>query len=81
MKQCVKIGFVTSVVVFACIYTKAVQAKYKYAVAPNSNKYHYPSCRWAQKSGSRNLETFHSAKDALAAGYIPCKICKPPIKD
>jgi hypothetical protein len=91
MNRYIKIGFVTSVVVFVCIYTKAVaakygyavapKAKYKYAAAPKSNKYHYPSCRWVQKFGSRNLEPFISAKDALAAGYIPCKVCKPPIEE
>jgi methylphosphotriester-DNA--protein-cysteine methyltransferase len=81
MKGLMKIGFVTSVFLFAYIYAKAVQAKYRYAVAPNSNKYHYPSCRWVKKSGSANLETFDSVKDSLAAGYVPCKVCKPPVKD
>ncbi|MGA2468281.1 MAG: Ada metal-binding domain-containing protein [Thermodesulfobacteriota bacterium] len=25
--------------------------------------------------------TFKSAKEALKAGYVPCKVCKPPMKD
>lgn len=77
----VKIGFMTSVVLFACMYAKAVGAKYKYAVTPNSNKYHYLSCRFARRFGTGNLKTFLSAKDALAAGHIPCKVCRPPEKD
>jgi len=44
----------------------------------NSNKYHYPSCRWAQKINSKNLVVFKSPGEAIKAGYVPCKICKPP---
>jgi methylphosphotriester-DNA--protein-cysteine methyltransferase len=28
-----------------------------------------------------NLVTFKSAKEAKGAGYVPCKVCKPPMKD
>jgi len=91
MNRLLKIGFGTSAILFAYGYTKAVaakdkdpvapKAKYKYAVAPKSNKYHDPSCRWVPQFGSGDLKTFLAAKDALAAGYIPCKVCKPPIND
>jgi len=81
MKGYIKIVFATSVVLFAFIYTKAVAAKSIYVVPAKSNKYHYPTCRWAQKFRSENPASFHSAKDALGAGYIPCKVCNPPIKD
>lgn len=54
---------------------------YKYVGSVKSNKYHYPMCKWAQKIKPENLVTFKSAKEALEAGYIPCKVCKPPIKD
>ena len=81
MKRYIKIVLATSVVLFVFLVTKAVAANYKYVVPAKSNKYHYPSCRWAQKFRSQNMTTFHSAKDALGAGYIPCKVCKPPSKD
>ena len=81
MKRFIKIALVTSVVLFVIIFTKPVSAKYRYVVPAKSNKYHYPSCRFAQKFRSRNMAAFHSAKDALGAGYIPCKVCKPPSKD
>ena len=81
MKRYIKIVFVTSVVLFVFLFTKAGAANYKYVVPAKSNKYHYPSCRWARKFSSKNWVTFHSAKDALGAGYIPCKVCKPPIKE
>jgi methylphosphotriester-DNA--protein-cysteine methyltransferase len=44
-----------------------------------SNKYHYPDCRWAQKIKPENLIKFKSPEEAQQAGYIPCKVCRPPI--
>lgn len=43
----------------------------------NSDKFHYPSCHWAKKIYKENLIVFKSRKEALDAGYIPCKVCKP----
>lgn len=80
MKRYLEMVFVTSVVLFVFIYSKAVAGSTRYVVPAKSNRYHHPSCRWAQKSGSGNLASFHSAKAALAAGYIPCKVCNPPVK-
>ena len=45
----------------------------------NSNKYHYPSCKWAQKINPRNLVKFNSPEQAIKAGYVPCKVCRPPV--
>jgi micrococcal nuclease len=56
-------------------------ADYKYVGSAKSNKYHIPTCQWAQKIKPGNLVTFKLAKEALDAGYIPCKVCKPPTKD
>ena len=47
----------------------------------NSNKYHYTECRSAKRIDSQNKIIFNSVKEAQSAGYIPCKVCKPPIKD
>ena len=43
-----------------------------------SDKYHYPSCKWAQKIKPDNLVRFSSTEQAAKAGYAPCKVCKPP---
>jgi hypothetical protein len=43
-----------------------------------SNKYHYPSCQWAQKIKPENEIWFSSSQDARAQGYVPCKVCSPP---
>ena len=45
----------------------------------NSNKYHYPSCKWAQKINPRNLVKFNSPEQAQKAGFLPCKVCRPPV--
>lgn len=43
----------------------------------NSNKYHYPDCKWAQKINPDNLVKFKTPEDAVKANYVPCKVCKP----
>jgi methylphosphotriester-DNA--protein-cysteine methyltransferase len=45
-----------------------------------SDKYHYPSCRSAQRIKPANLIKFNTAQEAIRAGYVPCKVCKPPSK-
>ena len=52
-----------------------------YVGSRNSNKYHYTWCRSAQKIKPKNKVVFNSVKEAQDAGYIPCKVCKPPMKD
>lgn len=59
----------------------AFAADYKYVGSAKSNKYHYPNCRYVQMIKPENLVTFESAKEALEAGYVPCKVCKPPTED
>lgn len=54
---------------------------YKYVASRNSDKYHFPHCEWAKKIKTDNLVTFNTAKEARAAGYVPCKVCKPPAED
>ena len=48
-----------------------------YWSSSRSDKFHRPSCRWARKISPRNLVVFKKREDALKAGYIPCKECKP----
>ena len=59
----------------------SLAADYKYVGSKNSNKYHNLDCKWAKKISAKNLVTFKTAKEALAAGYVPCKVCKPPTKE
>jgi hypothetical protein len=43
-----------------------------------SNKYHYPTCKWARTRYPAQLLKFKSAAEAQERGYIPCPVCKPP---
>jgi hypothetical protein len=79
MRKIIRIVFVLAVV-FSFVYL-SLAAEYKYVGSSKSNKYHYPTCEWAAKISPQNLVTFNSAKEALAAGYVPCKVCRPPTKD
>lgn len=43
-----------------------------------SDKYHYPSCKWAEKIKPENEMWFSSSQDARNQGYVACKVCNPP---
>jgi hypothetical protein len=43
-----------------------------------SNKYHYPTCKWARTRYPSQLLRFKSPEEAQERGYIPCPVCKPP---
>lgn len=53
----------------------------EYWASKNSDKYHFPTCKWAQKIAPTNLVKFKSTQDAMKAGFKPCKVCKPPSTD
>lgn len=51
--------------------------EYRYVGSRNSDKYHLPSCRYAQKIGEENRIGWVSREEAEEAGYSPCKTCDP----
>ena len=51
--------------------------KGKYVGSAESNKYHYTSCRWAQKILIRNAVWWNSTSSARDAGYKACGTCNP----
>jgi len=77
-----KRSFLAFILIVAFLFASvALALDYKYVGSKKSNKYHYPTCSSAQRIKPGNLVTFNSAQDARAAGYVPCKVCKPPLKD
>ena len=54
------------------------RASQQFVGSTKSNKYHYPSCRLAQKIKPANEIWFTSSEDARAQGYVPCEVCNPP---
>lgn len=49
----------------------------KYVGSINGNKYHSLDCEWAAKIKPENEVWFSSKEEAEAAGYVPCKVCRP----
>jgi hypothetical protein len=43
------------------------------------NRYHRLNCKYAQRIEDDKQVWFATPEDAFAKGYIPCKICKPPM--
>ncbi|WP_435366231.1 Ada metal-binding domain-containing protein [Desulfofundulus kuznetsovii] len=43
----------------------------------NSKKFHRPDCRWAAEIAPHNRVEFRSREEAVKAGYVPCKVCRP----
>jgi hypothetical protein len=50
----------------------------EYVGFKKSNKYHYPTCKWARTRYPAQLVKFKSSEEAQARHYIPCPACKPP---
>jgi methylphosphotriester-DNA--protein-cysteine methyltransferase len=68
------------VIPFAMVFLLSTAAyAFDYRASRKSNKYHLPSCKWAQKIKPGNLIIFNSPEKALKAGYVPCKVCRPPV--
>lgn len=43
----------------------------------NTGKFHYSNCRWVSKMSPGHKVHFDSRQDAVNAGYVPCKVCRP----
>ena len=56
---------------------KLAVAEYKYVASKNSQVFHKPECRWAQRIKPENLVGYNSRQEAIDAGKRPCKQCKP----
>lgn len=48
-----------------------------YVGASTTGKFHYTDCRWANKIRADHRVFFSSREEALDAGYVPCKVCRP----
>lgn len=48
-----------------------------YVGSMNSDKFHRPSCKWAQNIKDENAIWFSSKEEAVQKGYTACKTCKP----
>ena len=49
----------------------------EYWASDKADKFHLPSCEWAEKIGGDNKIVYHSREDAIADGKEPCSACNP----
>jgi len=52
-------------------------AEYAYIASVNSEVFHQPNCRYAQRIKSKNLAGFKSREEAINSGRRPCEVCNP----
>ena len=77
MNRKLKILLIAVIVCLAFFAVSALSAEFW--GAKNSTKYHYPTCKWALKIKPDNLVKFTNPEEAVKVGYVPCKVCKPPL--
>jgi competence protein ComEC len=53
------------------------QKEYAFVASRHSDKFHLPSCRYARQIKPANLIGFKTREEAVTAGYVPCKVCRP----
>jgi len=49
----------------------------RYVGSASTNIYCFPTCRDARRISTRNRVSFSSVKEAVSAGYRPCRRCQP----
>ncbi len=49
----------------------------RFTGSDTTNIFCYPTCHHALRTTDAHLVTFHSEGEALAAGYRPCRVCRP----
>ena len=59
------------------MYLYAALPEGSYVGNRNSLKYHRLECEYGQAISERNLVVFENLEAVLAAGYTPCRICRP----
>ena len=49
----------------------------EYWASAKAEKFHLPTCEWAEKISDDNKIVYHSRDDAIADGKVPCGACNP----
>ncbi|OGW91366.1 MAG: hypothetical protein A3D28_00305 [Omnitrophica bacterium RIFCSPHIGHO2_02_FULL_63_14] len=65
-------------VILACRASAAAEEKPELIASDYSDRYHWSTCKVAQKIYPDEKLTFGTPEEALAAGLNPCKKCNPP---
>jgi micrococcal nuclease len=57
--------------------TTESSASGSYVGTRRSKKFHTRQCQWGKQIAAHNLVVFATRAEAINAGYVPCKVCKP----
>lgn len=63
----------------APILEAAPESSWKYVAATYSDRFHRADCKVVRKIDKVDMVGFINPEDALAAGFVTCKKCNPPV--
>ena len=63
--------------VLAMLISVATAFASSYIGKSNTHKLHYSSCHYVGKMSESHKVWFSSRDEAIDAGYLPCKVCRP----
>lgn len=66
---------VVAAIVMAAAFASVLASTY--VGNANSRKFHYADCSMVGKMNPANKVFLNTREEAIAAGYVPCKRCKP----
>lgn len=69
--------FVAVVAVVVLTASFATVLASSYVGNSNTGKFHYADCHFVGKMNPNNRVYFNTRDEAVKAGYVPCKRCKP----
>ncbi len=69
--------FIVSIMLFLLLSSTAIALSSSYIGASTTGKFHYLDCRWAEKIRADHRVHFSTREEAINAGYVPCKVCRP----
>lgn len=70
---------ILSAILIGIIFFAGVSAVFAFGYVGNMNtkRFHRPDCRSVNEMHPNNKTPIGSREEAIAAGYVPCKRCKP----
>ena len=66
---------VVTIIILTTAFASVLASSYVGNV--NSKKFHYADCSMVNKMNPANKVFMNTREEAIRAGYVPCKRCKP----
>lgn len=72
-----KLLLLMSILMLVGIMASSVALGSNYIGNNHSYKFHYASCNYVSRMSDHHKVYFESRAEAIEAGYVPCKVCRP----